>query len=155
MNTRKLILTGVIAAVGLLGLASLGVAFADGDGPGPAGFGMAGHHTGLTDQQTTDRHDQMQAALAKALGITVDDLNAQLTAGKTVADIAAAKGLDLTTVMKTVMTTVHGDSATGCDPDLMGGQGTGAGMMGGTGRGTTGGQGYGAGMMGGRGFGIN
>lgn len=152
MNTRKLILTGAIGAVGLLGIASIGVAFAEGgDGTGPFGGMMGGHHAGVTTQQMPA---QMQEAMAKALGITVDELNAQLAVGKTVADIAQAKGLDLATVMQTVMTTIHGDAATGCDPDMMDGQGTGPGMMGaGAGRGATGG--YGPGMMGGRGSNIN
>ncbi len=151
MNTRKLILTGVIAAVGLLGLASLGVAFADNGGPGTSGWSMmGGNRTAVADQLTPPAgcdqvHDQMQAAIAKALGITVDELNTQIAAGKTVADIAAAKGLDFATVMQTARTAVQGEFPGGFGP----------GMMGGTGPGTTGGQGYGPGMMGGRGFGIN
>jgi hypothetical protein len=151
MNTKKLILTGAITGVGILGLASIGVAFADSGTGGPAGWSMmGGHHTTVADQQTPAAgcdqiQDQMQAAIAKALGITVDDLNAQLAAGKTVADIATAKGLDFSTVMQTAMTAVHGDLSGGYGP----------GMMGGIGRGTTGGQGYGPGMMGGRGTNIN
>lgn len=43
-------------------------------------------------------HDQMHEAAAKALGITVTDLEAQLDAGKTVAQIAQERGVDLTTV---------------------------------------------------------
>jgi len=146
MNTRKLILTGAITGIGVLGLASIGVAFADGgDGDGPIGGMMGGHHTGIAAQQMPG---QMQEAVAKALGITVDELHAQIAAGKSVADIAA--------VMRTAMTTVHGEVPAGCDPDNMtGGQGTGPGMMGGLGRGTTGGQSYGPGMMGGRGSNIN
>ncbi|HEY5475108.1 MAG TPA: hypothetical protein VIK11_00210 [Tepidiformaceae bacterium] len=128
MNTRKLVLIGAVAAIGLLGTASIGVAFAD-SGTGPTGWGMG--HMGSVNQQVPaacdQTHDQMQAAIAKALGITVDDLNVQIAAGKTVADIATAKGLDFATVMQQAMTTVHGDLPGGYGP------GSGAGMMGGRG----------------------
>lgn len=149
MNTKKLILTGAMTGVGILGLASIGVAFADNGDGGPGGWSMmGGHHTTVAGQQTPpagcdEIHDQMQAAVAKALGITVDDLNAQLAAGKTVADIATAKGLDFATVMQTAMTAVHGDLPGGHGPGMMGG------------RGTTSGQGYGPGMLGGWGSTTN
>jgi hypothetical protein len=58
---------------------------------GGPGFGRGGLHS--------------QAALeaaAKALGMTTDELSAQLWGGKTLADIADAKGVDIATVQKAV-----------------------------------------------------
>ena len=117
MNTRKLILAGTVMAVGILALASIGFAAAQtGDTPNGAGahgtmagHGQMGDHTGMTGQhsmrgtgdvpgQNAERQATMREAAATALGITVDELNSELAAGKTVADIAAAKGVDLATV---------------------------------------------------------
>lgn len=44
----------------------------------------------------TDLNTQMQTAVAQALGMTLDELNAQLSAGKTIAQIAQSKNIDLT-----------------------------------------------------------
>ena len=46
--------------------------------------------------------EPMQDALAEALGITVDELKAQLEAGKTVPEIAAENGVDLATLPGTM-----------------------------------------------------
>ncbi|CAG0928962.1 hypothetical protein TFLX_01190 [Thermoflexales bacterium] len=59
--------------------------------PGPGGFGA--------------RELRSQAALeaaAKALGMTVDELSAELWGGKTLADIAAEKGVDIADVKAAV-----------------------------------------------------
>ncbi len=58
---------------------------------GGSGFG----HGGLHSQAALD-------AAAKALGMTADELSAQLWGGKTLADIATAKGVDIATVQKAV-----------------------------------------------------
>jgi hypothetical protein len=87
------VLLGVVTALGL----GATLALAQGPLPGQppsAGFGPGWMHGGFgfnADWQT-----QMQGAVAKALGITLDDLNAQLRAGKTVAQIAQSKNIDLT-----------------------------------------------------------
>jgi len=108
MNTKKLVLAGAVAAVGLLGFATVGLAFAQtGDAPTPTPtVSPTGPHGHLGNNGTMTDHmgrmgqskDQMHAAAAKALGITVDELNAQLKAGKTVPEIASAKGVDMATV---------------------------------------------------------
>jgi hypothetical protein len=50
-----------------------------------------------------DLHDQASLeAAAKALGMTADELSAELWGGKTLADIAAAKGVDIATVKAAV-----------------------------------------------------
>jgi hypothetical protein len=129
MNTKKLVLAGAVAAVGLLGFATVGLAFAQpGDGPTPtATVSPTGHHghmgnngtmTGHMGQmgQTGQAHDQMHDAVAKALGITVDELNAQLKAGKSVPDIAREKGIDMATITA-AMQAAHPDSH---GPGMMG-----------------------------------
>src|SRR5512137_1517284 len=58
---------------------------------GGPGFGGGGLHS----QAALD-------AAAKALGMTSDELSAQLWGGKTLADIAAAKGVDIATVQAAV-----------------------------------------------------
>jgi hypothetical protein len=56
----------------------------------------------------TEQQAKMHEAAAKALGITVAELDAQLASGKTIADIAAAKGIDLAT-LHSAMKGVHPD----------------------------------------------
>lgn len=125
MRTRKLVLGAAIAAIGLFGFASVGLAVAQTGGgatptptetpSGPGGhMGDHGSMMGQMDQV----HEQMQEAVAKALGLTVDQLNAQLTAGKTIPDIAKEKGVDMATVTA-AMQAAHpaggmmGDATTG------------------------------------------
>jgi hypothetical protein len=54
--------------------------------------------TGAAACLDTEQQTQMHEAAATELGITVEELNAQLAAGKTVADIATEKGIDFETV---------------------------------------------------------
>ena len=89
-------------------------------------------------------HVQGEAALAKALGLTVEQLEAQLKAGKTVADIAKEKGVDLNALHTTMHSTMHGTGASGA---MMGGATGMGGMMGAT-SGVTGMMGGTAGMGG-------
>ena len=49
-----------------------------------------------------DTPQHIKDAAAKALGMTSDELSAQLWGGKTLADIAAAKGVDIAVVQKAV-----------------------------------------------------
>ncbi|MBI4214270.1 MAG: hypothetical protein HY534_08180, partial [Chloroflexi bacterium] len=44
------------------------------------------------------RHAQMQASLSQALGLTAEELYAELAAGRTVPQIAQERGIDLTTL---------------------------------------------------------
>ena len=53
--------------------------------------GMMGNAAGTVDQDGP-MHDEMMAAFAQKLGISVDDLNARLAKGETMAQIAASKG---------------------------------------------------------------
>jgi len=91
------VLVGIVAALGISSVASAQSPVT----PTPTaptiqtaprdGFGPRGLHS--------------QAALeaaAKALGMTADELSAQLWGGKTLADIAAAKGVDIATVKAAV-----------------------------------------------------
>lgn len=136
MNTKKFALVAVAGVTGLLGVASVGVAFADTEAPGVAGQVLhlgrgphgpqAGENRGRGPHGTTDGtgiyHEQVHAAAASALGITVDDLEAQLAAGKTVADIAQERGIDLATVQEAM----RAARPAGRGPGMMGnGAGTG------------------------------
>jgi len=110
MKTRKLALGAVAGAVGLLSLASAGIAVAD-DGtttppPVDAGGGMHRHGAGpagdgagtMRGEGTGVFHEQVHAAAAQALGITVADLEARLAEGKTLTEIAAELGVDVAPV---------------------------------------------------------
>jgi hypothetical protein len=58
------------------------------------GPGMMGNRNGRnTGQGIGVMYEYQVAALAEKLGMTADDLTAQLTAGKTVLDLAADKGM--------------------------------------------------------------
>jgi predicted transcriptional regulator len=59
---------------------------------GPGNFGGGPHELGQAELN----------AAAKALGITADDLSAQLKSGKTLDQIATAKGVDPKTVMEAI-----------------------------------------------------
>jgi hypothetical protein len=62
---------------------------------GPDGAPCFGRGGGLHSQAAL-------AAAAKALGMTTDELSAELWGGKTLADIATAKGVDIATVKAAV-----------------------------------------------------
>ena len=88
----------LVAIVAALGISS--VAFAQsGTTPTPAAptapMGHRGGGFGLRSQAALD-------AAAKALGMTADDLKAQLWGGKTLADIATEKKVDIATVQQAV-----------------------------------------------------
>lgn len=130
MKTNKFLITLAAGAVGLVGIAGAGVALADDvPGPGPNAGMMRGGHGPVEGRGPADgtrqylRHDQMHAAAAQALGISVDELEAQLAAGKTVATIAAERGIDLATVQDAMRAQRPGPGGAG----RMGGGGPGAG----------------------------
>jgi hypothetical protein len=77
-------------------------------------------------------HTQMQATVAKALGLTVDQLQVELQAGKTVPQIAQEHGVDLSKVRDAVMAQLQASGM----PDMAGMAGRGTGAM--MGRGGTG-----------------
>ncbi len=96
------LLVGLVAALGISSVASAqssvtptpsapSTQTAPPQGAPPDGFGMRGLHS----QAALD-------AAAKALGMTSAELSAQLWGGKTLSDIAAAKGVDIATVQAAV-----------------------------------------------------
>ncbi|MBI2765945.1 MAG: hypothetical protein HYX53_08560 [Chloroflexi bacterium] len=115
MNTRKVVLAGVLAAAAIVTLGTFGLAVAQSTSGGSdmqSGMG-SGHMSGQAgmdcdamDGMTASGMGQMHEAVARALGISVDELNAQLAAGKTVAQIAAEKGIDMATV-RSAMQAAH------------------------------------------------
>lgn len=109
MNTKivKLLVVAVVAVLAVSAL-GLGVAFAQKPPPNspftPGGmmggywrqqggsFDMGAMHTRMTS--TGGMHTLVWDSLAKALGLTTDELNAELSSGKTVSELASDKGLD-------------------------------------------------------------
>ncbi|OGN75719.1 MAG: hypothetical protein A2X25_02840 [Chloroflexi bacterium GWB2_49_20] len=105
---KKTVTALLIVAVVAIALSTAGLAYAQAPTPqAPVtgsgyGYGMNGNarmHSGIMGQNVVSGtqdgvlHDVMIAAFAEQLGISVEDLNARLDAGETVADVAFSKGL--------------------------------------------------------------
>lgn len=114
---NKFVLSIVIVAVVAIALGTAGFVYAQsptpqtpvpGSGYGQGMMSGQGYRGGMTSGQgirggmmnqnaagTQDGllHDEMIAVYAQKLGISVDDLNARLTKGETLAQIASSKGL--------------------------------------------------------------
>jgi hypothetical protein len=137
VKTKKLTI-GTFAAAAVLALGGIGFAAAQtandtpGNGAtqgtmtGRGSMGVGNSHTimqramagtGAMDCPDTVQQAQMHEAVATALGITVDELNTQLAADKTVADIATEKGIDF----ETVHDAMQGASPSGHGPGTMNG----------------------------------
>lgn len=151
MKKTMLIVGLVVLALGVLGV---GAAFAQGPAPYAGNGPMVQNGTGVL-------HTYMVTAFAEKLGLKVEDLNARLTAGETMYDIAIADGVkaeDFSALMVDVRATamnaaVKDGVITQEQADWMSSRGFGrGGMMNGNGsagcpmpNGT--GTGYGPGMM--------
>jgi hypothetical protein len=127
VKTRKLVFGGALTAVSILALGSIGFAVAQSGGtPGDAGAhgAMAGHeqmgnHADMAGHESMgamggmsghggEQQARMHEAAATALGITAAELDAQLASGKTIADIATAKGIDLATLQTSLHASMQG-----------------------------------------------
>jgi hypothetical protein len=86
----------LIAVVGLLAVAGFALA----QGPTPTPHGWFGPGFGLMGGGNWSTFD----AAAQALGLTPDQLFSELHSGKSLADIASEKGVDLQTVQNVVAT---------------------------------------------------
>ncbi len=110
---------GLVAAVVSLG--AVGVIAAQTRGPlgpggmmgysgfgmmGPGSYGMMQMHSQADYAAMAAHHDQMLAAIAEKLGITVEELEAELEAGKTIPALAQERGVDLNELNE-VMQAVH------------------------------------------------
>ena len=160
MKKTILIVGLVVAALVVLGV---GIAFAQGPAPYAGNGPMLQNGAGYL-------HTYMVTAFAEKLGLKVEDVNARLTAGETMYDIAIADGVnadDFSSLMIEVRSAalsaaVKDGVITQAQADWMSSRGFGrGGMMNGNGNGTGDcpmqngtGTGYGPGMMGnGRGMG--
>jgi len=101
---KLIVLVGAMAAVALLALAVIVPAFAEGPTPTPtptpgpkAPFGFFGRGMGFWGGSWT-----VFDAVAKALGLTPEQLFAELRAGKTLTQIAEAKGVKLETIQEAI-----------------------------------------------------
>lgn len=122
MKTRNFILAAALAATAIVTLSTIGFAAAQTrSGPGSSGMQAATMGTGQMSTPADINcaamdsmgasgirlHEQMQAAAASALGMTVAEMDSRLAAGKTMAEIAAGKGVALGTV-HAAMEKAHG-----------------------------------------------
>ncbi|MBK9923871.1 MAG: hypothetical protein IPP66_01140 [Anaerolineales bacterium] len=95
---KTILVVGLLVAV--LAVFGVGVAFAQGPAPYGGNGPMMGNGGGYL-------HTYMVTAFAKELGLTVEDVNARLTAGESMYDIAIADGVkaeDFPALMVTVRT---------------------------------------------------
>lgn len=102
---KKLVKSLVILAVIAIALGSASIVFAQGSAPeAPMGFGARGNRGGRGSgttllNQNRDSfeggllHDEMVAAVAETLGLKVEDIEARLANGETMAEIALSTGL--------------------------------------------------------------
>jgi hypothetical protein len=86
-RSTKMKKTILIVALVVLALGALGVGAAFAQGPVPGGRGSTAQDGGGY------LHTYLVSAFAQKLGLEVDDVNAQLAAGKTMYDIAIADGV--------------------------------------------------------------
>ena len=143
---KTLLVAFVLAAT--IGLLVAGVAFAQDENP-PFGDRGPKDGTGLL-------HDYMSEAMAKALGVSVDDLAASHDAGETFYDLAIAKGYageEIYTLMQDARISALNDAAkdgviTQEQAEWMNSRGGHRGGMGGFGNGTC----DGSGQFGGQGM---
>jgi hypothetical protein len=157
---NKIVLSIVIVAVVAVALGTAGFVFAQTPTPTTPvpgtgnGYGMMGGRgtrgsmmgqNAVSGSQDGFLHDEMIAAYAEKLGISVEDLNARLAKGETMAQIASSKGLTVEQ-FRTLMTdaraqaidqAVKDGTLTQAQADWMNQRG--AGQMAGNGRGMRGG----------------
>jgi hypothetical protein len=95
---KKIALSFVVVAIIAVALGTAGTAYAQSSAPQTTnigtgyGYRMGGRGNGMGTQDGL-LHDDMIAAYASKLGITVDELNTRLANGETMAEIATSKGL--------------------------------------------------------------
>jgi hypothetical protein len=106
---------GVAALAGLVALAGAAIAFAQGPTPTPApGFGSGmmggrGAMLGGANGLMAEYHDQMHARIAEALGLTLDEFNAELAEGKTPYQIVQERGVDAA-ALQAAMQAAHAEA---------------------------------------------
>lgn len=117
---KKLIVIGVLFVIAALALGAAGFAYAQGPQPTePAPFGQGssrgsgpgmmgrGGMMGRWNQGATGQygpmHEYMVSAMAEALGMTDEALDAELAAGKTMWQVAQAQGLSLEDFQKLML----------------------------------------------------
>ena len=111
------LLVGVVAALGISSVASAQTSVtptptAQTAPAGPrGGFGPGALHS-----------QAALAAAAKALGMTTDELSAELWGGKTLSDIATAKGVDIATVKAAVDAAEKAETKTAINQAVTSGQ---------------------------------
>ena len=102
------VLIAVVAALGLSSIASAQTATPPTTSTVPQAQVQSGPRPG-----GMMLHNPVElAAAAKALGMTTDELSAQLWGGKTLSDLATAKGVDIAVVQKAVQAAMVADAKT-------------------------------------------
>ena len=94
---NKTLLSIVIVAVVAIALGTAGFVYAQASTPQTpvpgSGYGQGMMGVNASGTQDGFLHDEMIAVYAQKLGISVEDLNARLAKGETMAQIASSKGL--------------------------------------------------------------
>ena len=91
---KKSLIAVLMVAVLVASFGVVGSVFAQSENPG-YGYGSALQQQLRTEDGLGVYHDEIIAAFSEALGISVDDLEARIAAGETMADIALSEGLTL------------------------------------------------------------
>ncbi len=93
---KKTIILVAVVGIVVLAFGTAGYAFAQDDDPEPpfgGRFGHGGRGDGWFGKGKGEMHEMMQATIADALGLTVDELEAAHNEGKTAWDLAEEQGL--------------------------------------------------------------
>ena len=89
---KKTMIVLAVVGVAALALGAAGFAYAQADAPATP-FGRGGAMRWAADGEYGPMHDVMAAAIADALGLTVEELEAAHAEGKTAWDLAQEQGL--------------------------------------------------------------
>ena len=101
-RTRIAAVTGAVVVAGALFVG--GTTWVSAQTPPTPWTGMHGAMAGSADHAAMmAQRPEMSATVAKALGLTTEELQAQIKAGKTVPQIAQEKGINLDTLRTTMM----------------------------------------------------
>ena len=109
MKKIMVVLSSLVVAALVLSAFSISVAYAAEPTPTPSTPGVPGYGSGMMNRRgggfgrgimgfngsNSPLHPSMISAMAEALGLTVDELNARLAAGETPWQIAQAQGLTI------------------------------------------------------------
>ncbi|MDX9849741.1 MAG: hypothetical protein RBT01_04475 [Anaerolineaceae bacterium] len=93
---KKSLIAVFVAAVLVASFGVVGSVYAQGGNPNPgSGYGVATRQQLQTEDGSGLYHDEIMAAFAEALDMTVEEIEAKIAEGFTIVEIAQAEGLSL------------------------------------------------------------